>query len=85
MEKAYDGKELLKKVQAKAAEGGLTMAEESLEVLIKAVWAGVKEWGNESAVLSANPVDNFVMPALNFLDGYIMPEIEKIDLDGDGK
>lgn len=85
MEKAYDGKELLKKVQAKAAEGGLTMAEESLEVLIKAVWAGVKEWGNESAVLSPNPVDNFVMPALNFLDGYIMPEIEKIDLDGDGK
>jgi|JI102314A1RNA_FD_contig_21_6183067_length_400_multi_3_in_0_out_0_1 hypothetical protein len=85
MEVAYDAKELLKKVQAKAAEQGLTMAEESLEVLIKAVWAGVKEWGNESAVISANPVDNFVMPALNFLDGYILPQIDKIDLDGDGK
>jgi hypothetical protein len=85
MEKAYDGKELLKKVQAKAAEGGLTMAEESLEVLIKAVWSGVKEWGNESAILSANPVDNFIIPSLNFLDGYIMPQIEKIDLDCDGK
>ena len=85
MEVAYDAKELLKKVQAKAAEHGLTMAEESLEVLIKAVWAGVKEWGNESAVISANPVDNFVMPALNFLDGYIIPQIDKIDLDGDGK
>ena len=84
MEVAYDAKELLKKVQAKAAEQGLTMAEESLEVLIKAVWAGVKEWGNESAVISANPVDNFVMPALNFLDGYILPQIDKIDLDGDG-
>lgn len=85
MEKAYDGKELLKKVQSKLAEKGLTMAEESLEVIIKQTWSGLKEWGNESAILSANPVDNFIMPALNFLDGYIMPEIEKIDLDGDGK
>lgn len=85
MEKAYDGKELIKKIQAKAAAKGLTMAEESLEVLAVAVWDGIKEWGNESAVLSPNPVDNFIMPSLNFLDGYIKPQIEKIDLDGDGK
>lgn len=85
MENAYDGKELLKKVQAKMAEKGLTMAEESLEVILKANWEGLKEWANESAVLSANPVDNFIMPALSYLDPYVNPQIEKIDLDGDGK
>ena len=85
MEVAYDFKELIKKVQTEAAKGGLTMAEESLEVLLKSTWAGIKEWANESAVLSANPVDNFVMPGLLYLDGYLNPQIDKIDIDGDGK
>lgn len=84
METAYDTKELLKKVQSKMAEHGLTMAEESLEVILKSSWLGIKEWAKESAVLSPNPVDNFIMPALDYLDPYVNSEVEKIDFDGSG-
>lgn len=85
MKKAYDVKELGEMVIAEAKKEGLTLAEDAVETLAKAAYLGLKQWFNESAVLSPNPVDNFIAPALGYLDGFILPEIEKIDLDKDGK
>ncbi len=85
MEKAYDLKALGSKIVAKAKADGLSIAEEAAEKLAKAAYMGAKEWAVESAALSANKVDDFVAPFYGYVDGYVLPQIEKLDLDGDGK
>ena len=70
---------------AEAKVDGLTLAEESVEKLAKAAWIGVKKWAQESAVLSDNKIDDFVAPFYGQLDGFVNPQIEKIDLDGSGQ
>lgn len=82
MQTAYDIKELGKKI---AAEAGLTIAEEALENLGKAAYVGTKKWAQESAVISENKVDDFIAPFYGQLDPFVLPMIEKLDLDGDGK
>ncbi len=85
MERAYDIKALGQKIISKAKADGLTIAEEAAEKLAKAAYLGVKEWAQESAVLSETKIDDAVAPFYGFLDPIVVPLIEKLDLDGDGK
>ena len=85
MEKAYDLKELGQMIKEEAAKDGLTIAEEALEKLGKAVYLGTKRWGKESAVLSETKIDDFAAPFYDQIDQFVIPQIDKIDLDGDGK
>lgn len=82
MEKAYELKALGEMIVAEAKKDGLTIAEEALEKLGKAVYFGTKEWAKESAELSENKIDDFVAPFYDQVDQFVIPQIEKIDLDG---
>ncbi len=84
MEKAYDLKDLGKRISENAKADGLHIAEEAAEKLAKAVYFGVKEWAIESAVLSENKVDDFAVKFLDYADQYVLPQIEKLDLDHSG-
>lgn len=85
MEKAYDIKALGLKIKEEAAKRGLTLAEEAVEALGAAAYLGTKVWAQESAVLSDNKIDDFIAPFYGHLDGVVLPAIEKLDLDKDGK
>lgn len=84
MEKPYDLKALGEKIKANAAADGLHIAEEAAEKLGKAVYFGVKDWAKESAAKSENKVDDFVANFYDQIDAYVVPQIEKLDLDKDG-
>lgn len=85
MQKAYELKALGEMVIAEAKKDGLTIAEEAVEKLAKAIYFGGKKWASESAVLSENKVDDFAMNFYGYADQFVVPQIEKIDIDGDGK
>lgn len=81
MEKAYDLKALGEKLKA----AGLPIAEEALESAGAKVYVAVKEWATESAVLSETKIDDVIAPFYGQLDPIVLPLIEQIDIDGDGK
>lgn len=85
MEKAYSIKEFGQMVIEEAKKDGLTLAEEAAEKLAKAAYLGQKRWLKESAILSANKVDDVFVPFYDIADGIVLPMIDKIDIDGDGK
>lgn len=85
MKNAYDIKELGQIIKEEAAKDGLALAEQAVETLGKASYNGLKRWVKESAVLSPNKVDDFMAPFVDQLDPMVLPQIEKIDLDKDGK
>lgn len=85
MEEAYKAKDLGALVLAKAQAEGLTIAEEAVETLAKAVYLGFKEWMVQSAAVSPSKIDDFFVSFYEQLDGFVMPQIAKIDLDKDGK
>ncbi len=84
MDKAYDLKALGEAIKAEAAAGGLTIAEDAVEKLAKASWIGTKKWLVDSAALSDSKIDDFIAPFYGQLDSFVLPQIEKIDLDGSG-
>lgn len=71
MTKAYDVKDLAEKLKQK----GMPEVEDMAVIAYQAI----KEWAIESAALSENKIDDVLMPALTFLDGMILPAIDKID------
>ena len=71
MQKAYDIKELGKKL----ADKGLPILETSAEK----VYEAVKEWYVDSAKLSANKIDDMGIPFLGYVDDMVKPQIDKID------
>ena len=83
--KAYDFSELGKKIAEKAKADGLELAEEAVEQLGKAAYAGLKEWATESAALSDTKIDDFIAPFYSQLDAFVNESIAKIDLNSDGK
>ena len=85
MQKAYDFKELVELIKEEAKKDGLAIAEEALEKLAKAAYTANKVWLKESAKLSTNKIDDLVMPFIDNLDALVLPQIEKLDLDKDGK
>ena len=85
MVKAYDVKELGLAIKAKAEGEGLALAEDAIEALAKACYLGMKDWLKASALLSESKVDDFVAPFYDQLDTFVLPQIDKIDLNKDGK
>lgn len=83
--KAYDLKELGLAIKAEAEKEGLEIAEQAVEALAKATYLGTKSWLKESAELSPNKADNFIAPFYDQLDAMVLPQIDKIDLNKDGK
>lgn len=85
MDKAYELKALGQYIKEEAAKDGLELAEQTLEVLAKSVYFGTKRWMKESAPLSETKIDDFIAPFYDNADPYVIPQIEKIDLNKDGK
>lgn len=85
METAYELKALGLKIKEEAAKDGLTLAEETLERLAKAVYIGTKAWAKESAVKSETKIDDFIAPFYDQMDAFVIPQIERLDLNKDGK
>lgn len=85
MEKAYDLKALGELVVAEMKKDGLAVAEEATEKLARAAYVGLKVWLTDSSALSENKIDDLLAPLLTVVDGLVLPQIAKIDLDGDGK
>lgn len=81
MEKAYDLKDLGKRLK----DAGLPIAEDALQSAGKNAYVALKAWLKESAVLSSNKVDDVLAPFVDQADPVVLPQIEKLDLDGDGK
>ena len=71
MEKAYDLKELKKKL----TEKGLPEVED----LAEKVYEATVEWYKESAVASENKIDDVTLPFLGLVDSFVKPQIDKID------
>lgn len=71
MDKAYDLKALGEKLKGK----GLPVLENTAEQ----VYEAIKEWYIESAVLSANKIDDMGVPFIQYVDGIVKPQIDKID------
>lgn len=71
MEKAYDVKSLM----AKMKDSGLDLVEAEVGLFYK----NLKEWAQESAVLSENKIDDIVAPFVGQLDPILLPLIDKID------
>ena len=85
MEKAYDMKSLGEAIKVEAEKEGLKLAEVAVEKLAKAAYIGTKAWLKESAAVSPQKVDDFIAPFYDQLDVIVLPQIDKIDLDNDGK
>lgn len=86
MEKAYDIKELGRMIEDKIkAQGGPALGEDIAELIGKSAYLAFKDWAKASAVLSSTRVDDFIAPFYDQLDPFVIPLIEKIDLDKDGK
>jgi hypothetical protein len=75
MVKAYD----LKALGDKLAATGLPLAMDALEAEAGKVYVALKEWLQESAVISENKIDDIAMPFLNYIDPIVLPQIDKIN------
>ena len=82
--KAYDLKVLGQKIKEEAAKDGLLMAEETIEKLAKAAYFATKAWAKESAQLSETKIDDFIAGFYDQMDPFVIPQIEKLDLNKDG-
>lgn len=71
MEKAYDIKDLGKKLVA----AGVIQAED----LAIDAYSVIKNWVKESALLSSTPLDNLAVPFIDQLDAIVLPQLDKID------
>lgn len=85
MKDAYSIKELGQIIADEAKKSGLALAEDAVEQLGKSAYMGMKRWVQESAALSSNKIDDVLAPFIGQLDPIVLPQIEKLDLDGDGK
>lgn len=71
MQKAYDVQDLLNRCK----QDGLELVEAEVGMFYK----HLKEWFQESAVLSENKVDDVIAPFVGQLDPILLPLIDKID------
>lgn len=72
MEKAYDIKDLVSKINIKE------IGEEGAKQAAKAVFA----WLKESAQLSSTPFDNILIPVLEMAEPKVLEELDKINPNG---
>jgi hypothetical protein len=71
MEKAYDPKALLAKLKGR----GLDIAEESAKILVEESFS----WLEESAKLSASPIDDVASVVYPHAKKFALDQIDKID------
>lgn len=71
MDKAYDVQNLLSRCKA----DGLDLAEAEAGLFYK----HLKEWIQESAVVSENKIDDVIAPFISQLDPIMLPLIDKIN------
>lgn len=71
MEKAYDLKELGKRLKEK----GLVVVEDGAELTYKEVMG----WLKDSAIQSTTKLDDLVLPFVGKIDELVLPQIDKID------
>lgn len=71
MTKAYDVQDLLGRLKG----DGLDLVEHEVGLVYK----HLKEWIQESAVLSENKIDDVVAPFIGQLDPVMLPLIDKIN------
>lgn len=75
MESAYSLKDLGERLVAT----GLPLAEDALEAEAGKVYVALKAWLKESAALSPNKIDDVIAPFVDQLDGFVLPQIDKIN------
>ena len=85
MDKAYDLKALGEMIIQEARKEGFTIAEDALEKVGKSVYLAVKQWAIESSNLSENKIDDFLASFYSQVDKFVLPQIDKRHVDGDGK
>ena len=71
MEKAFDVKALVAKLDAK----GVPLAEEMAKVLVECVL----EWTEESVMMTENKIDDVAVAFFPMLKGMIQPALDQID------
>ncbi len=83
---AYELKKLGAKIAENMKAAGLpAVAEADLEKAAHASYEGVKEWLKEGAAETETKVDDVLVSFSSYADAFVDAEINKIDLDGDGK
>lgn len=70
-EKAYDFKVLAERLKAR----GLDMAEEAAKIVVEETFA----WVQDSAKISATPIDDMAVTLLPHLEGFVLSQVDKID------
>ncbi len=75
MEKAYDLKALGEKLKA----AGIPLALDAAEAAAGKVYVAMKEWAQESSVLSENKIDDFIVGFFGQIDSFVVPQIDKIN------
>ena len=75
MEKAYDLKELGKRLE----KAGFPILKEGLEETARVVYITIKDWATESAPLSENTIDDFVAPFYGQLDKVVLNLVDDIN------
>ena len=71
MKKAYDFKVLLERLK----EAGVEVAEESAKVIVETTF----DWTSESAILSENKYDDFLVPFLPKAKAHVLEMAEGIN------
>lgn len=72
---AYDLKDLVEKLKGQNLPLALDFAEKEAGLF----YVAMKQWIQESAVASDNKVDDVIAPFLNYLDAFVLPQIDKIN------
>jgi len=71
MEKAWDTKELIKKLKSQ----GLDIAEDAGKVLVEAVF----DWAEESVKLTPNKIDDIALSVMPIIKKYLIKKIDELD------
>ena len=75
MEKAYDLKELGKKLKGR----GLDVGEELLAMAVE----DILDWASDAAIKSENKFDDLMVAVIPVLKKYILEQVDKIDKEDD--
>lgn len=82
IKKSYDVKALGKAIAEDAKKSVLPLAEELVKALALSIYLSSKSWIKESALISKTPIDNMVVSFIDHLDAIVLPQIDKVNIDG---
>lgn len=79
MTKPYDLTALGAAVVTAAKANGLEVADHALDVLATSVYQATKQWVKDSAAMSPSFVNDLIVKYVDDLDGYVLPQIAKLE------